>query len=78
MVNLLGLSRILCVRHTMSIQRSMADILIAVTDGLKGRSPGGSLSGHHAADLHRAPDPKQPGLRGLEGAQGAGRGDQAD
>ena len=32
----------------------------------------------HAADLHRAPDPQQPGLRELEGSQGAGRRAQAD
>ena len=25
-----------------------------------GRGPGGGLPGHHAADLHRAPDPQQP------------------
>ena len=43
-----------------------------------GRGAGGGVPGHHAADLHRAPDPQQPGLRELEGPQGAGRGDQAD
>ncbi len=36
------------------------------------------VPGHHAADLHRAPDPQQPGLRQLEGPQGAGRGPAAD
>ena len=43
-----------------------------------GRGAGSGVPGHHAADLHRAPDPQQPGLRELEGPQGAGRGDQAD
>ena len=43
-----------------------------------GRGAGRGVPGHHAADLHRAPDPQQPGLRELEGPQGAGRGDQAD
>jgi putative transposase len=46
------------------------DILIAVTDGLKGMPRRwGGVPGHHAADLHRAPDPQQPGLRQLEGPQ---------
>ena len=60
--------------------RGVADILIAVTDGLKGigEALGCGVPGHHAADLHRAPDPQQPGLRQLEGPQGAGRGTQAD
>ena len=60
--------------------RGVADILIAVTDGLKGmpEAPGHRLPGHHAANLHRASDPQQPGLRQLEGPQGAGGGDQAD
>ncbi len=49
--------------------RGVNDILIAVTDGLKGipEAPGHGVSGHDAADLHRAPDPQQPGLRELEG-----------
>lgn len=42
------------------------------------RGAWGGLPGHHAADLHRAPDPQQPGLRKLERPQAAGRGDQAD
>ena len=56
--------------------RGVDDILIAVTDGLKGMAEalGGGVPGHHAADLHRAPDPQQPGLRELEGPQAAGRG----
>ena len=60
--------------------RGVADILIAVTDGLKGMAEalGSGVPGHDAADLHRAPDQEQPGLRELEGPQGAGRGDQAD
>lgn len=49
--------------------RGVADILIAVTDGLKGhaRGAGRGVPGHDLADLHRAPDPEQPGLRELEG-----------
>ena len=43
-----------------------------------GRSPGGGVSGHDLADLHRASDPQQSRLRQLEGAQGAGGGDQTD
>jgi Transposase and inactivated derivatives len=43
-----------------------------------GRSPGSGVSGHHLADLHRASDPQQPGLRELEGSQGTRGGDQAD
>ena len=43
-----------------------------------GRGARRGVPGHHAADLHRAPDPQQPGLRELEGPQAAGRGDQAD
>ena len=60
--------------------RGVNDILIAVTDGLKGdgRSLGHGVPGHHATDLHRAPDSQQPGLRQLEGPQGAGSGYQAD
>jgi hypothetical protein len=52
--------------------RGVNDILIAVVDGLKGigRGAGRGVPGHHAADLHRAPDPQQPGLRQLEGPQG--------
>ena len=42
------------------------------------RGTGRGIPGHDAADLHRAPDPQQPGLRQLEGPQGAGRGHQAD
>ena len=41
------------------------------------RGAGRGVPGHHAADLHRAPDPQQPGLRQLEGPQAAGRGAQA-
>ena len=59
--------------------RGVADILIAVTDWPQGdcRGAGGGVSGHDAADLHRAPDPQQPGVRQLEGAQGAGCSAQA-
>ena len=41
------------------------DILIVVTDRLKGmpEAPGRGLSGHDPADLHRASDSQQPGLR---------------
>ena len=42
------------------------------------RGAGGGVSRDDAADLHRAPDPQQPGLRQLEGPQGAGRGASAD
>ncbi len=51
--------------------RGVDDILIAVTDGLKGMAEAMAVvyPGHHAADLHRAPDPQQPGLRQLEGPQ---------
>ena len=38
---------------------------------------GRCVPGDHAADLHRAPDPKLAGLRQLEGPQVAGRSDQA-
>ena len=41
------------------------------------RGAGRGVPGHDAADLHRAPDPQQPGLRQLEGPQGAGGGDQS-
>ena len=60
--------------------RGVADILIAVTDGLKGMAEAlaAVFPGHHAADLHRASDPQQPGLRQLEGPQAAGRGAPAD
>ena len=60
--------------------RGCQDILIAVTDGLKGMSEAlaAVYPGHDAADVHRAPDPQQPGLRQLEGPQAAGGGAQAD
>ena len=60
--------------------RGCQDILIAVTDGLKGMSEAlaAVFPGDDAADLHRASDPPQPGLRQLEGAQAAGRGAAAD
>ena len=43
-----------------------------------GRGAGRGVSGDHAADLHRAPDPQQPGLCQLEGSEGAGRSAPAD
>ena len=51
--------------------RGCQDILIAVTDGLKGmeRGAGGGLPADDAADLHRASASSQPRLRQLEGAQ---------
>ena len=60
--------------------RGVADILIAVTDGLKGMAEAlaAVYPDHHVADLHRAPDPQQPGLRQLEGPQAAGCGAAAD
>ena len=42
------------------------------------RGAGRRVPGHDAADVHRAPDAQQPGLRELEGPQGAGGCDQAD
>ena len=56
--------------------RGVNDMLIAVTDGLKGmpEALGGGVSGHHATDVHRAPDSQLAGLRELEGPQAAGRG----
>jgi hypothetical protein len=41
------------------------------------RRAGCGVPGHDAADVHRASDPQQPGLRQLEGPQAAGRGAQA-
>jgi hypothetical protein len=49
--------------------RGAHDILIAVTDGLKGMAEvGGGLPCGNAADVHGAPDPQQPRLRQLEGS----------
>jgi hypothetical protein len=42
------------------------------------RGAGCRVPGHDAADVHRAPDQEQPGLRQPEGPQAAGRGHQAD
>ena len=36
------------------------------------------VPGHDPADLHRAPDPFQPGLRQLERTPGGGSGLEAD
>jgi putative transposase len=63
--------------------RGVNDILIAVTDGLKGMPEAWrGVPGHHLADVHRgrtAPDSQQPGLRwSLEGPQAACRGDSPD
>jgi len=69
--------------------RGVADILIAVTDGLKGMPeplaavfPATTLQTcivHRASCIvHRASDSQQPRLRLLEGAQGPGRGNQAN
>ena len=51
----------------------------------RGRRPEGPGRGHRhglpaydGADLHRASDPQQPGLRGLEGPQGRGRSPAPD
>src|SRR5258705_13439902 len=60
--------------------RGVNDILIAVTDGLKGM-PEALGAIYPATTLQTCivpPDPQQPGLRKLEGPQAAGRGDQAD
>ena len=60
--------------------RGVGDILIAVTDGLKGmpEALAAVFSRDHAANLHRASDPQQPGLRDVEGPQGACRSHSAD
>ena len=54
--------------------RGCADIIIAVTDGLKGheRGAGGGVSEHDAPDLPGASDSQQPGARRLAGPEGAG------
>ena len=54
--------------------RGCLDILIAVTDGLKGMSEalGAVFPADDAADVHRAPDSPQSGLRELERAQADG------
>ncbi len=54
--------------------RGCQDILIAVTDGLKGMSEAldGRLSGDDAADLYRASAAQQPGVCELERAQAVG------
>ena len=53
--------------------RGCQDILIAVVDGLKGLAEaiGTALPAHGCADLHRAPDPQQSGIRQLQGPQEA-------
>ena len=60
--------------------RGVADILIAVTDGLKGMAE--ALQAVFPATTlqtcTRAPDPQQPGLRQLEGPPGAGSGPTPD
>jgi hypothetical protein len=60
--------------------RGVADILIAVTDGLKGMAEAleAVFPVTTKANLSRASDPQQPGLRQLEGSQGAGGGHRAD
>jgi hypothetical protein len=58
--------------------RGVADILIAVTDGLKDMAEALGVSGDDAANLHRASHPQPPRRRQLEGPQGTGVSDQAD
>ncbi len=60
--------------------RGGQDILIAVTDGLKGmpEALGAVVPGHYPADVHRAPDPQLTGLRELERPTGTGGGHSAD
>ena len=60
--------------------RGVNDILIAVVDGLKGLGEAieTRIPANHGADLHRAPDPQQPGLHELEGSQGGLRGAAPD
>ena len=56
--------------------RGVGDILIAVVDGLKGLTEAieTAFPSTTVADVHRAPDPQQLGLRELERAQGDRRG----
>ncbi len=56
--------------------RGTQDILIAVTDGLKGMEQ--SLNAVFPATTLRAPDPLEPGLRELEGAPDGGSSPEAD
>jgi hypothetical protein len=61
--------------------RGVNDILIAVTDGLKGMPEAlGAAYPATTPHLHCSPDSQQPGLRQLEGPQATptGRCDQAD
>jgi len=59
--------------------RGVNDILIAVVDGLKGFPEAiTSVSAHRRADLHRAPDPQQPGVRVLERPPVNPAGNQGD
>jgi hypothetical protein len=60
--------------------RGVNDILIAVVDGLKGfpEAITSGISANCCADLHRAPDQEQPGLRVLEGPQGDPARDQGN
>jgi putative transposase len=60
--------------------RGCNDVLIAVTDGLKGMGEALEVvyPPDHAANLHRASDTQQPGLCQLEGSQAPGCGHQAD
>ena len=60
--------------------RGCQDILIAVVDGLKGlpEAIAAVFPADHGADLHRASDPQQPGLCGLEGSQAVAAGAAAD
>ena len=56
--------------------RGCQDILIAVVDGLEGagRRDRRGLPEDRGTNLHRAPDPEQPGIRRLEGPQGCRAG----
>ena len=60
--------------------RGVNDTLIAVVDGLKGFPRGDHLGvpADRGADLHRAPDQKQPGVRIVERSQGDPALDQGD
>jgi hypothetical protein len=56
--------------------RGVSGILIALTDGLTGMAA--VFPRTTPPDLHCASDPQPPGLRQLEGPQGAGLGVAAD
>jgi putative transposase len=58
--------------------RGVADILIAVVDGLKPRGDRRRLSANNRPDLHRAPDPPFARVRVVEGSQSRRAGAQGN